>query len=305
MDRKNVSATSPSSPTTQLTPLRVSAMLLLAVMWGLSIPVTKLGLQSVPPITLTALRFAVAVPLFWLCLIGRKRLPLAAVPRAALLGVIGIGVGQVSESLGIERTTASVSTIISATIPIFIVLFAALRLKQAVSGLHLLGLAAAFAGIVLVALDNSGGNKAQQTTFIGAGFVLLSTLAIAFYYVWSVELSAKYGTIPVAAVATLTGLLTMLPGVGWETFTVSFHVQPIALAAAAYLGVMVTIAGLLLWLWLLRTFPARMAASVQFLQPVFGIAASAAIFGDRMGVLFAFGVALILAGIGLSMTKRR
>ena len=39
----------------------VGAMLLLAVMWGLSIPVTKLGLATMPPLTLTVLRFAIAV----------------------------------------------------------------------------------------------------------------------------------------------------------------------------------------------------------------------------------------------------
>jgi O-acetylserine/cysteine efflux transporter len=42
---------------------RLAPMLLLAVMWGLSIPITKLGLQSLPPLSLTALRFSVAVPL--------------------------------------------------------------------------------------------------------------------------------------------------------------------------------------------------------------------------------------------------
>jgi drug/metabolite transporter (DMT)-like permease len=48
-----------------------------------------------------------------------------------------------------------------------------------------------------------------------------------------------------------------------------------------------------------------MAASVQFLQPVFGIAASAAMFGDQMGTLFIAGVALVLAGVGLSITTRK
>jgi drug/metabolite transporter (DMT)-like permease len=47
------------------------------------------------------------------------------------------------------------------------------------------------------------------------------------------------------------------------------------------------------------------AASVQFLQPVFGIAASAAMFGDRMGPLFVAGVALVLLGVGTSITTRR
>ena len=66
-----------------------------------------------------------------------------------------------------------------------------------------------------------------------------------------------------------------------------------------------TAAGLFLWLWLLRQVPARMAASVQYLQPVFGVAASAAMFGDRMGVLFFGGAILILGGIALAMTPSR
>jgi O-acetylserine/cysteine efflux transporter len=46
------------------------------------------------------------------------------------------------------------------------------------------------------------------------------------------------------------------------------------------------------------------AASVQYLQPVIGVMASAVIFGDRLGVLFAAGVALVLCGLALTMTFR-
>jgi O-acetylserine/cysteine efflux transporter len=46
-----------------ITARSIAAMLLLAIIWGLSIPVTKLGLLTLPPLTLTALRFLVAVPL--------------------------------------------------------------------------------------------------------------------------------------------------------------------------------------------------------------------------------------------------
>jgi drug/metabolite transporter (DMT)-like permease len=103
----------------------VGAMLLLAIMWGLSIPMTKLGLVTMPPLTLTALRFAVAVPLLFLFVVGRQRLPWRAFPRIAALGVLGIGVGQVTQTLGVVGTSASVGTIISATIPVFVVVFAA------------------------------------------------------------------------------------------------------------------------------------------------------------------------------------
>jgi uncharacterized membrane protein len=122
---------------------RVGAMLLLAIMWGLSIPVTKLGLVTMPPLPLTALRFAVAVPLLFLFVVGRQRLPWRAFPPVAALGILGIGVGQVTQTLGVVGTSASVGTIISATIPVFVVVFAALRLQQAVSGRQALGLLAA------------------------------------------------------------------------------------------------------------------------------------------------------------------
>ncbi|WP_082145080.1 EamA family transporter [Microvirga massiliensis] len=296
---------SPVAPRDAAPSLRsLAALLLLAVMWGLSIPVTKLGLLTLPPLTLTALRFAIAVPLLLLFTVGRQRLPWRALPRVAALGVLGIGVGQVAQTFGVAGTSASVGTIISATIPVFIVVFAALRLKQAVSGRQKLGLLAAFAGIALVASDGQPSSAVFQTSVGGAGLLLLSALAIAFYYVWSVELTQEHGTAAVAAWSTLLGFLALLPWAGWEMWLVPLHLTAQAIGAAAYLGLVVTVAGLFLWLHLLRTVPAGIAASVQYLQPVVGVAASSVMFGDQMGALFAVGVLLVLAGLALTMASR-
>jgi drug/metabolite transporter (DMT)-like permease len=280
-------------------------LLLLAVMWGLSIPVTKLGLATMPPLMLTALRFAVAVPLLFLFQVGKQRLPLRAFPRVAALGILGIGVGQVTQTLGVAGTAASAGTIISATIPLFIVVFAALHLRQGVSGKQALGLLAAFIGIALVA-SGSGGEAAaaSKTTLAGVALLLLSALTIAFYYVWSIELTNSYGTATVAAWSTFTGFVVMLPWAGWEMWRVPFHLTAQAIGAGVYLGVVVTAAGLFLWLQLLRIVPARTAASVQYLQPVVGIAASAAMFGDKLGLPFVAGVILVLTGLALTIASR-
>ena len=71
----------------------------------------------------------------------------------------------------------------------------------------------------------------------------------------------------------------------------------------AYLGILVTAAGLFVWLYLLRTVPARVAAGVQYLQPVVGVAAAAFMFGDALGILFAAGVVLILGGLALTVAR--
>lgn len=141
-----------------------------------------------------------AVPLLLAFAVGRHALPWRAVPRVAALGILGIGVGQVAQTFGVTGTSASVGTIISATIPVFIVFFAAVRLRQHVSALQRVGLLAAFAGIALVALGHGHGATATApTTLAGAGWLLSSAIAIAFYYVWSVELTSAYGTGTVVA----------------------------------------------------------------------------------------------------------
>jgi drug/metabolite transporter (DMT)-like permease len=280
-------------------------MLLLAGIWGLSIPITKLGLLTLPPLTLTALRFAIAVPLLLICAAGQPLLPWRALPRFVALGVLGIGVGQVAQAFGVAGTSASVGTVISAAIPVFVVFFAAMRLKQRVTGLQKLGLLAAFIGIALVASGHGPETEEiSRSTLSGAAWLLLSALAIAFYYVWSVEITIEYGAAAVAAWSTLFGLIALMPGVVWEwgNGPASFTAQ--AVWSAVYLGVAVSVAGLFLWLNLLRTVPARIAASVQYLQPVVGVAASSAMFGDRLGASFVFGVFLVLGGLALSITTR-
>lgn len=276
-------------------------MLLLAVVWGLSIPVTKLGLQTMPPLTLTALRSAIAVPFLALFTLGRPKMAWRSMPKVAALGVLGIGLGQVAQSFGIVDTSASIATMISATIPVFVVIFAAARLKQGVSRWQKLGLLAAFLGIALVAVGNGRGiDDLLGSSAVGAAWVLLSAVTIAFYYVWSLELCDAYGTATVAAWSTFFGFLALCPFSGLEMWYVPIHLTPQALAVAAYLGLAVTIAGLFIWLHLLRTVPAPIAASVQFLQPVVGVIASAVVFGDTMGPLFAVGVVMVLVGLALS-----
>ena len=281
-------------------------MLLLALMWGLSIPITKLGLGSIPPMTLTALRFMVAVPLMMFLARRELWIPARAVLPIIGLGVMGITLGNVAQSFGVQGTSASVATILSATIPLFIVILAAIRFRQPVTPLQWSGLLTAFFGIALVAVGSGPGvDDMSRTTVSGVVLMLISAVGIAIYYIWSAELTEKYGLMPVAAWNMLVGLLTVLPLAGWEMSRQPVDVTAQALAAVIYLGVVVTVIGLILWLYLLKVVPARIAASVQYLQPVFGIGASAFLFGDELGLLFAAGVILVLAGLALAASGKR
>ncbi|MBY5590915.1 EamA family transporter [Rhizobium leguminosarum] len=115
-------------------------------------------------------------------------------------------------------------------------------------------------------------------------------MAVAFYYVWSVELTDRHG----AAWSTLFSFIGLLPWAGWEASHPSLQITVQVMGAAAYLGLTITAARLFLWPHLLQKVPAHVVATVRYLQPVFGIIASGPVFGAAPGVAFLLGVAFIL-----------
>jgi O-acetylserine/cysteine efflux transporter len=284
----------------------IAALLGLVVIWGLSIPLTKLALVSIPPLTLTALRYLVAAPFFALVLLGRP-LPTGRVLwKMALLGLLGMGVGQEMQVLAVQRVSASVATLISASIPILTVILATWRLGQRIRPWHALGLATALGGIFLVAyVPDTGAPGLAASVLAGDAMALVSSVAVAGYYVFSAELAIAEGVVPVAAWGSLFGTLVLLPGATWEMATRHIAPSPTAWAVVLYLGLLVTVLGIWVWLRALQTLPARIAASSQYLQPLIGIAASAVLFGDTLGSRFAAGTALVFVGIGLSAFTRR
>ncbi|HLY22170.1 MAG TPA: DMT family transporter [bacterium] len=283
----------------------LGALLLLAIVWGGSIPLTKLGLRDIPPLTLTALRYLTAAPCFLWLLRGRRLPPAGVCAAAAGLGLLGIGVGQVSQTLGVRLTPASVATVVSALIPVLVVALAAVRLRQPIGGTQVAGLAAALLGVALVA---GGDPRAlaplHAATLRGVALVLLSSVAVALYYVLSVELIERYSVLTIAAISSLAGAAVLAPVAVWELGHAPMRLTASAIAAVLYLGLLVTVGGLWVWFGALMTLPARIPAALQYLQPIVGVLASAALFGDRLDRWFWTGTALVLAGIALSAGTR-
>lgn len=280
----------------------LAALALLTVIWGLSVPMMKLGLADMPAAALVALRYLAAAPCFALMLLGRKLprpRPLAAM---AALGIFGIDAGQFAQMAGVARCSASVATMITAIIPVLTVLLASLRLRQQVRAPHVVGFVLALAGIALAVSrpEATGPAASAAVALTGEALVLVSTLCIAGYYVFSVEVAAREGVIVTAAWSSLAAAAGLAPIALWTVPAASVHLTPRALAVVLYLGLLVTVLGIWIWLRALGRLPARIAGASQYGQPLVGIAASAALFGDPLGGRFLLGTALVLGGIALS-----
>lgn len=299
--RTGAKATAGNSP---LVPLL--GLVALCLIWGLSIPLTKLGLQVLPPLMLAACRYLAAVPFFAVLLIGRPLPSRRALLAMAGLGVIGIDVGQVCQILGVQRTEASVATVISATIPIFTVFLVSWRLRQPLRATHLMGLGVALGGIVVVATRGASSSLAfSVTTLAGDALMLLSAAGVALYYGLSAELTRHYPVSVVAAWSTLFGTVALVPVIPWELGRTAIAPGLLGIGVVLYLGVLVTVVGMWIWLQSLRMLPVRIVAGTQYLQPLIGVAAAAALFGEPIGPSFGFGTMLVFIGIAMTATPRR
>ncbi|MGH7041160.1 MAG: DMT family transporter [Acetobacteraceae bacterium] len=291
--------TDPTRP--GLAPL--AALALLTLIWGLSVPLTKLGLRDVPAPALVALRYLAAAPCFALMLIGRPLPRPRHLAAMAALGVFGIDAGQSTQMLGVARCSAAVATMITAIVPVLTVLLASLRLCQPVRAPHAVGFVLALGGIGL-AISGAPTSGPAASTPAGEALTLFSTLCIASYYVFSVEVAAREGVITTAAWSSLFAAAGLLPGL-WLTPAAGIHLTPTAIGVVLYLGFLVTVLGIWIWLRALSRLPARIAGASQYGQPLIGIAASAMMFGDRLDLRFLVGTALVLGGIGCSAVRGR
>jgi len=276
------------------------ALALLTLIWGFSVPVMKLGLADLPPLALVSLRYVGAAPFFAIFLIGRRLPPPRALGAMALLAALGLGAGQILQILGVQRTSAAVATIILATIPILTVVLAVMRLRQKIRRHHAAGLIVALVGIGLTTASTSTGTAAFTTaTLTGDAFLLLSAVCIAAYYVLGAELATGQGVMVVSAWSPIFGAMFLSPLALWEVAQGQVHWSVTGIGTLAYLSLLVTVLGIWIWLHALHALPARIAASSQYMQPLIGVLASAAIFGTPLGGGFALGSALVLAGIAL------
>ena len=141
-------------------------------------------------------------------------------------------------------------------------------------------------------------------SLIGDALVLLSAVAVALYYVLSTELAARYSVTTVAALTSLAGAGAVTPIAAWELRHAAVTVTPEGVAVVLYLAILVTAVGIWVWLHALRRLPASTAAALQYLQPLVGVAASAALFGDRLGPWFWAGTALVLTGVALTTASK-
>jgi O-acetylserine/cysteine efflux transporter len=272
------------------------SLTLAGLLWGLTVPLSKLVLDWLDGGWLTVARFGIAAPI--LAVLARKRLRAAFTPAILLAGAAGYGVVIVLQNAGIGQTSVSHAALIVGAVPVLVALITTCTGRAATGPVAWAGFGLALGGVAMVAGGGGGG-----ATLAGDALVLLSIGLSAVFVVAQPSLLKGRDPIAVTAVQMLAGMAAAIPNAALEGMpsTPPSAGPAIALAALATAGTLVPFA---LFAYGQSRVPAELAGAFMNLEPLVGTAAGALAFGDPFGSPQLIGGAAILIGIALSTDPR-
>jgi len=221
------------------------------------------------------------------------------------LGFSGGGLHLAMQWLGLHYTTATNATLYLSTSPIFILLLARVFLGEGIRAGQWIGVAISFAGVALIAAH--GDPRALVSLSFNAGD-LLAVGSMVMWASYTILLGRRRDTLDMVQlllVVCALGLVTMIPWLAWDLHA---GASP-TLGTAGLIAVLYSAFGSLLlayagWSYVVARIGAARAGATMHLMPAITVLMSAAFLGEYPVWYHFAGIALILAGVGLSSSGK-
>ncbi len=276
-----------------------------AAIWGGQYVIADVVLQTIPPFTLLTIRLVMgALVLAPLVLRMGVRPTRPEILRMLAVGLVGFGISVGAQYVGTDKSTAVNGTLVTSASPAFILLFAALILREQLTAQRIVAVVLATIGVIVI-IDLANADFSSET-FAGNAALAVAALTWGLYSVLVRKVSAQLDTLVVTFFAFLGGLLLTVPAAALELPS-----RPIGeMTATTVLGVLylgtVSAAGAM-WMWN-RAFAlvdASVASLFFFAQPLVGTLLSVLLLNQQMTLPLWIGSGLIAAGVLLSIYRQR
>jgi drug/metabolite transporter (DMT)-like permease len=273
----------------------VAALIAAGLLWGTTVPLSKLALQWLSPGWLTVVRFGLAAAVLLVAARGRG-LRRAFTPAVLAAGALGYGGSVLLQNAGISRTSVTHAALLIGAVPVLVAIIAAVWHRTVARPMAWFGFTVSLGGIGLITAGGGGGGA----TLAGDGLVLASLVLSATVTVAQGRLLHGRDPVAVTAVQFLGAALGALPVAALTESppTVPHGAGPVLVVLALAAGG--TLLPFTLFAFGQSKVSAEVAGGFLNLEPLVGAIAGAVAFGDPVGVPQAAGGVAIVAGIGLS-----
>ena len=275
--------------------------ILITFIWGINFSVIKLGLGTIDPFFLAAIRFFLtAFPLIFF--VPKPDVKMSVVALYGFLFGIGLwGVVNIGIYLGASAGVASLLLQLNAY---FTIIFGFFLFAEKLSRFQLIGMAVSLFGLLLSIIY-----KEASSSVFSLLLVVLAALSMGLCNVIAKKSSPKnmlsflvwsslFSPLPLLLMAYVTNdsfsLVAAINGIdAMGMFSVLFQVY------------VTTLFGYWVWISLLKKYPISTVAPLSLMVPIFGFIGSVLLFNESMTMMKLVSSALILLGLLLFIFSKK
>lgn len=281
--------------------LTAALFMIVCLSWGTTWLGIKIAVESVPPLTSAGLRFLIAFPLF-LAFAKIRRAPLFF-PRRSTWFFVFVTLSYFSVpyyllNYGEVHVSSGLTSLLFSTMPVFILIFSAIFLKEKIYFSQVLGIAIGFTSLFMII--KTQGLHIENAEFLGVLAILLAAVLHALCYVITKQQGAAigvitYNTLPIG----LAGAMLFASGLWLESPDLS-QVTLRSWTALTYLGIVASVGGFIVYFMLLKRLSPVILSFVFIIFPVFAVIIGSWYEGLPISTDLATYSAILLAGFAIT-----
>ena len=268
---------------------------------GINFSAVKGALIDFSPLSFNAIRFGtsslILLSLLWIrersLSIRRKDLG-----YFVMLGLIGNTAYQLFFINGIALTTATNSSLIIATTPIFIVLFSAALHVEKITSRIVQGVILSFVGIVMIILGSGKALSFTDQSWIGDLLTVANPICWGSYTVLSKPMLKEYSPLKLTAVTMAIGAVPLIlistPSLSTENLAAISTNSWLSLAFSACFAIAI---GYVLWYTGVNRIGTSRTALYENLVTVFAVASAWVLLSESMTAIQIIGAVLVFVSL--------
>ncbi|EOO67258.1 drug/metabolite exporter family protein [Bacillus cereus VD196] len=282
---------------------------LAASIWGGMYVVSKYVLDFIPPLTLVWLRFIIAfVVLYGILKLAEKKQKKKVTIRKkdwllfAWIGFIGYFISITCQFIGTKLSDAHTGSLVTSATPAFMVIFAALILKEKLTARRLLSTIIATIGVIIVI----GWDIEIGSYFIGTIILVGAAITWALLSIYVKIASIQFSSLVITTYAIFFSLFFITPFMIWELQAASIGtVNTYVILGGLYLGIVSTAGAFFLWNKGLELLDASIGSLFFFFQPIVGSLLGWLLLNETLNSNFFIGGILIICSVLITTFEKK
>jgi len=276
------------------------------LMWSFSFPLIKIVLDNgVPPVTLAAMRAIVFIPILVFLLIkqGRKYIPVSKEDWLIYLsiGLFTIILPGILQNTGMMYTTASVSSIIQTSGPIFTIIFAIVILNESADKKKIVGSICALIGTIFLVISLDNNINLFDSSVYGNFLILLSGVSYAISSIITKKGLERKNPLQILGFSSLVGFIVLSVISSFERpLDVIINLSIETWFAIFLLVIFPSFIALLFWYEAMINEEISRLVIYVYLMPVFAVIFSYILIGEIISIQTLLFAVLIIVGVALA-----